>query len=188
MKRLILIKHAPPEVDPHISSEQWHLGERGRHASEALARRLASYAIGEIVTSNEPKAKQTGDELARILGVKTRPAEGLHEHDRRNVPHMRSAEFISMMELFFRKPGERLLGNETADEARMRFENAIDHVLEEAMADVVAVVTHGTVLALFLADHGAQKKAFELWRGLGLPSFAVVTMPSREIVEIVERI
>src|SRR4051794_1171163 len=113
MSKLILIKHAPPEVDPSVSSEQWHLGEKGRRLCGPLAERVRKYSVSEIVTSSEPKAVETGEELAKLLSVATRVQEGLEEHDRRDVPHMRSGEFISMMELMFRRPDELVLGNET---------------------------------------------------------------------------
>jgi broad specificity phosphatase PhoE len=93
-----------------------------------------------------------------------------------------------MMELLFRRPAERVLGRESADEARDRFAHAVDRIVENATSDVVAIVTHGTVLALFLADHGARKTAFELWRSLGQPSFVVMDVPGFEIVEVVERV
>src|SRR5262245_8453493 len=163
MSKLILIKHTPPEVDPAVSSEQWHLGEKGRKLCEPLAERLKQFLIGAIVTSAEPKAVETGEELARRLGVATRTHTGLEEHDRRNVPHRRSGEFISMMELLFRRPGELVLGDETAQEALERFEVAVQNVLWAASGKTLAIVTHGTVMALFLARHNRERKGFDLW-------------------------
>ena len=84
------------------------------------------------MTSARAERVETGQELAKSLGVPTRVQEGLEEHDRSGVPHMRSGEFISMMELMFRRPDELVLGNETADEAMERFEEAIDEVLARA--------------------------------------------------------
>jgi broad specificity phosphatase PhoE len=101
---------------------------------------------------------------------------------------MRSGEFISMMEVFFRRPGERVLGKETADDVFDRIDEAIEKVVTESSEETVAVVSHGTALALFLAEYGAEKNEFELWRSMGLPSYAVMTMPDYEIVELVERI
>jgi broad specificity phosphatase PhoE len=188
MKRLILVKHAPPEVDPAQSSEKWNLGEKGRKACEGLVERLRRYDVMEIITSRESKAVQTGEEVGQRLGLKVRSAPGLEEHDRRNVPHMRSGEFISMVELFFRRPGELVLGDETAEEALARFEAAIDGIVDNTTESTVAVVTHGTVLALFLEKHRAGKTGFELWRSLGLPSFVVMELPGYKIVEMVERV
>ena len=91
---------------------------------------------------------------------------------------MRSGEFISMMELFFRKHDELVLGRETADTA-LPDSSAIDNVLSGHHEGSVAVVSHGTVIALFVARLSNQG-AFELWRQMQLPSFAVLTAPGDE--------
>jgi broad specificity phosphatase PhoE len=121
------------------------------------------------------------------LELQTQVIDGLQEHDRHGVPHMRSGEFISMIELLFRKPHECVLGNESANEALERFEAAIGAITSKAK-ETVAVVTHGTVLALFLAQHNPDRRGFELWRQLGLPSFAVVSTSDFQIEELVEKV
>ena len=65
---------------------------------------------------------ETAEEVGKRLGVRVETAAGLAEHDRSNVPHMRSGEFISHVELFFRRPRELVLGNETAEQTAERFE------------------------------------------------------------------
>src|SRR5690242_3605704 len=125
MRKLILIKHCPPEVLPEVPSERWHLSGKGKALCLPLADALKPHAPALVVSSEEPKAAETAQAVAERLKLPWRTATGLHEHDRSNVPHMRSGEFISMMELLFRKPRERVLGRETADEARDRFEDAV---------------------------------------------------------------
>lgn len=187
MSKLILIKHAAPLVDPATSSDLWKLSEAGRFQCQALGERLESEHIQWIVSSEEPKARETAEILSRKFGRPVRSAPGLGEHDRRNVPHMRSRDFISMMELFFRKPGERVLGSESANEALERFTKAVDEVIASHAEGNVAIVAHGTAIALYLAAN-SHRSGFELWRAMGLPSYAVVSLPGREVVEVVERI
>jgi broad specificity phosphatase PhoE len=187
MRKLILIKHAPPMVDPTVSSEQWTLSEKGQALCAPLADAVAAHRPGVIVSSEEPKAAETARLVAERLKISTHPAPGLHEHDRRNVPHMRSGEFISMMELFFRKPEEHVLGKETADQAVRRFTTSLNNVLNGHPQDNVAVVSHGTVIALFLKDRD-RRAAFEIWRAMGLPSFAVLSLPEMKLIECVDRI
>jgi broad specificity phosphatase PhoE len=91
------------------------------------------------------------------------------------------------MELLFRRPKERVLGRESAAEALRRFESAVDSVLREYPEGNVAVVSHGTVLALMLAQH-LDQAPFTLWRQLGNPSFAVLSVPGFELVERVDRV
>src|SRR5436190_12024140 len=94
MRKMILIKHAAPEVVPDVPSERWRLSEAGRQRCAPLAEAIRPHAPGLIVSSLEPKAAETGELVAARLGVAFETAEGLHEHDRSNVPHLRSREFI----------------------------------------------------------------------------------------------
>ena len=188
MGKLILIKHAPPEVNPAVSSEQWHLGDKGRALCVPLAERIKPHSPTQIVSSTEPKAVETAEELSRLLNIPTRTQAGLEEHDRRDVPHMRSGEFISMIELLFRKPDELVLGNETADEAYERFAGTVRQIVPSDPNTTVAIVTHGTVMALLLARHNPERSGFDLWRQLALPSFVVVDSKQFRILEMTERI
>ena len=189
MRQLILVKHAAPEVVPGAPPEQWRLSEKGRAACAPLAASLSPYGPGVIVSSEDPKAAETAERVAQQLSVPWETAAGLHEHDRSNVPHMRSAEFISTMELVFRRPQQLVLGRETASGALKRFQNALDDVLERLPAETgnVAVVSHGTVIALLLAHHGGQN-GFDLWRRMQLPSYAVVEVPGFRVVRVAERV
>lgn len=188
MPKLILIKHARPEVIESIPSEQWKLSERGKQSCIPLADKIAPHSPQIIVSSTEPKAIETAELVGARLNIPHETAQDLHEHDRSNVPHMRSGEFISMMELLFRRPDEVVLGQEAADDAESRFAKALKDVLEKhANQSCIAVVSHGTVLALFLAQY-AKRPAFELWRQLGLPSFAVSELPEYRVMEIVPQI
>lgn len=187
MPKLILVKHAAPVVTPGVPSEKWPLSADGRTRCGPLADAIRPFAPAAIVTSLEPKAAETGELLAERLGVSADTALGLHEHDRSNVPHLPTREFISLVELMFRKPGERVLGRESADEALARFERAVAAVLATRPGEDVAAVSHGTVIALLLARHGGGRP-FELWRRMGLPSFAVVDLPAWRVERVVERV
>jgi len=186
MRKLLLIKHAAPLVDPTKPSEHWHLSDKGKESCTALADALKPHDPAIIVASEEPKARETATEIASRLSVPTKPAKNLHEHDRSNVPHMRSGEFISHMELFFRKPTENVLGKETANQATTRIDDAISSVLEQHSTGNVAIVTHGTVLALFLARH-TDRNPFDLWRQMQLPSYAILALPDLNLLDLIPR-
>jgi broad specificity phosphatase PhoE len=180
MRKLILIKHARPQVDPDISSEHWKLSEEGREKSLALAQSLREFEFASIISSSEPKAIETAEILGQALAKAVRTGNDLFEHDRSNVPHMESREFISMMALFFKEPDRLVLGNETADEAYERFADAVDEIIAAEKGNV-AIVTHGTVLALF-AQRRAGQDPFTVWRRMGLPSFLALEIGSWKVV------
>lgn len=187
MSKLILIKHATPLKDVTKPSHEWRLSDRGREDTRILAERLRAQQIDIVITSTEPKAQETGKIIGEVLGVPCETAEGLHEHDRSNVAVMPTREFISMVALLFKEPRRLVLGKETADAARDRFACAVDDVMRAGESRNVAIVTHGTVMALFLADH-VDDDPFDLWRRLQLPSFVTMEWPDKRVREIVERI
>src|SRR6185312_13847887 len=121
MRKLILIKHAKPLVDERIPSTEWELSDQGRQSCQGLSRVAGSQQPKIIVTSDEPKAIQTGLLVGEALGIEVKQSPGLHEHDRTNVPVMDSREFISTMALFFKDRTRLVLGRETADQALNRF-------------------------------------------------------------------
>ena len=186
MPKLILIKHAKPVVNPDVPSDEWGLGDEGRERAAKMVDTLRPYEITALASSTEPKAKQTADVIASGLGCGVREVEGLHEHDRRNVPHMDTREFISAVAQFFRHPRRLVLGGETAEQAYKRFADAVDGVIEAATGDV-AIVTHGTVIALF-ANRRAHEDAFMLWRKMGLPSMIVFDLPTYDVLSVVDRV
>jgi len=64
---------------------------------------------------------------------------------------------------------------------------AMDRILSANEGRDVAVVTHGTVLALYLAPL-LEGDEFDLWRRLGLPSYVVLDAEKMEAIETVERV
>src|SRR5436305_402874 len=140
MSKLILIKHSAPQVVPASPAETWHLSDVGIQRCKALADYLSAYAPLAIVSSEEVKASETAAEVAKHLGTTFETQPDLGEHDRGNVPHLPAAQFISMMELFFRKPRELVLGRESAETALNRFRSAIDEIVTEKAEQDVAIV------------------------------------------------
>lgn len=186
MSKLILIKHASPQQEDGVPSHEWRLSEVGREKAKALAEHIRAHAPELIVTSDEPKAIETGEIITAALGITSEIASDLHEHDRTNVPLMRTGEFISAMAQFFKERDQLVLGSETASDALARFDIALQRVLERHRDKTIAIVSHGTVLALFAAPHAAID-AFQLWRRMGLPSFLVLDTDGMKLLDIVER-
>jgi len=185
VRRLVLVKHSLPDIDPAVPAPEWRLGEEGRRRCEPLARRLASYRPGVVVASEEPKAAETGEIVARRLDVPFATAPGLHEHERRGVGFLETAAFEAAVERIFARPDDLVFGEETARQAHDRFAAAIGRVLTDHPSGDVVVVAHGTVISLFVARHAAVAP-FDLWRRLGLPSFVVLAVPGFGLVTVVE--
>lgn len=176
-RNLILIRHSMPEIVPGVPASQWSLSDEGRRRCDELAERLAAYEPHVIVTSLEPKAIETGQIVARALGLPTETAPSLHEHERPKVELFGTRQqFEAQVVRLFEHPEELIFGNETADEAHSRFADAIGKVLEAHPSGNLAIVTHGTVLTLFVA-RAAGLDPVPFWKQLGLPAFVALSLP-----------
>lgn len=187
---LILVKHARPAISPELPAAQWTLSESGRAACEPLARALALWKPEALIASAEPKAAETAQLTAERLGVLWRTAPGLHEHDRAGAPYFAAeADFAAAVAALFLRPAERVYERETANEALARFNAAIVPALAQESARSTAIVTHGTVIALYTAQlwNMDGRAGYDLWRRLGLPSLVVVRAPGLSGPVIVER-
>jgi broad specificity phosphatase PhoE len=188
MRKLLLIRHSQPQITPDLPARQWRLSDAGRLRCQPLAARLSAYDPVAFIASAEPKAQETAQIVAAALGRPCAVAEGLHEHDRSNVPwRANTAEWEAMVAAFFERPGELVLGRETAAQARERFDRAIDGVLARHPAGNLAVVAHGTVISLFVAHH-VGVAPLPLWRRLGMPAYLVLSLPDLSLIETVESV
>ena len=185
LRKLILVRHSQPEIEHDKPASIWKLSRTGRSRCELLSARLRGFNPGVIWCSKEPKALETAQIVANALGVPIRIAEGLEEHHRSNVSFFPTKnEFEEAVERFYRAPDQLVLGTETAQQALGRISAAIDGVIKAEPADSI-IVTHGTVLTLYVASAtGVRPICF--WRRLGLPSFVVLTLPDRHIHSIFE--
>lgn len=180
-KYLILVKHSVPEIVESLPASEWRLSDLGRARAERLAEQLKHYQPEVIVSSKETKAKETADIIAGIPRLEIRVAEDLHEHDRSNVPYLAYDEFQASVREFFQKPGEIVFGKETADQAYARFYRSVHAILNEHTNKTVVIVTHGTVISLFVSRLTGRSD-FEIWNMLGLPSFIAMDLHSRTLV------
>ena len=187
MRRLLLIKHSAPEIVPSQSARLWTLSAAGRARCSVLAGHLGAYAPATIITSTEPKAAETAQLIAEALGKSWYSVEGLHEHERSNAPFLSTAEFEGTISRFFAEPDVLVFGRETADAACERFSRAIMEVLRRHPQGDLAVVAHGTVITLFVAQTNSIN-AFKFWQQLGLPSYVVLSLPDLSIIRVIERI
>ena len=176
-RTLHLIKHARPTLVPGVPAHEWGLASGALDGLPALAVRLQPRP-GLVVSSEEGKARATGQALAAHLGVPFRTMLGLHEQLRYTVPfHDDPADFEAEVARFFAHPGEVVFGEESANDAHTRFANAVRAVLlAHPEEESVAVVAHGTVISLLVAGAN-ETDPFELWKGLGLLDAVTVEWP-----------
>ncbi len=183
MQTLILVKHSLPEIDPSVPAKEWRLSFEGRRRARILGERLDRYSLDLIVSSAEPKAIETAEIAAGVLNVRMEVVEGLHEHERVNVGFLEKERFEQSIRQFYEQPADQVFGEETADSAYVRFSEAINGITKRSREKNVAIVTHGTVMSLFVSRN-SDLEPFALWKKLGLPSCVVLSRPAFDVVEI----
>ncbi len=179
---LILVRHSAVHPDPAIPSHEWLLSEDGRYRCHTLAAKLQPYPLDQFITSHEPKAIETGQIMADVFGVPCQVAAGLQEHDRRGVPYFASkVAFETAVATFFTHPTELVFGAETAVQARERFGTAVAQQRNNHPHNHLAIVTHGTVLTLFICQHNPQLAPLPFWQVLTLPCAFVLSLPDYQL-------
>lgn len=172
---LILVRHSQPEITQGVPACEWRLSAEGRARCQPLAEEIAQrYAPVAIVSSDEPKAIETAALIARPLGLTAELRPDLREHEREAGPLLDARAFQAAIADLFARPEELVYGRETATQALARFSRAIGMVLAEHPVGDVVVVSHGTVMSLYLAAT-AGSDGYAVWRSLRLPDMRAVT-------------
>ena len=187
MRKLILVRHSLPVISSEQPASQWQLSEEGRRRCERLGELLAPHRPGAIFTSTEPKAIETGQIVGKQLGIPVEAALDLHEHERPGTGVSTVEQFQAKVARLLQYPGESVFGAETGDEARERFSAAVDNVMRQHPDGNLSIVSHGTVITLFVA-RAAGIEPVPFWKELGLPAFVVLSYPSLVLLEVVATI
>ena len=181
MGELILIKHAPPEIVPEVSSHRWVLSDEGRQRSGWVAELCRSRGVRRLFSSLEPKALETAAWAAISMAVPVVPLEGVQENDRSGLGFSAAEVLEARIARFFSEPEAVVLGNESASMVRRRFEGAVVRALRGAGQEAVAVVTHGAAISTFVAAYNPVDPML-LWRSLTLPGAVRVDQASFRLI------
>lgn len=184
MSWLVLVKHSIPEIVPDLSAHKWRLSAEGRDLCKPLAHRLADFSPDVLIASTEPKATETGQQVAALLKCPLEIAENLHEHKREYVPFRPYKDFEAQIRVLFDRPDELVFGEETADEVHQRFAHAVGNIVQQHADQNIVIVTHGTVMTLFLSRL-IGIEPFPFWKSLAMPAFVVLILPQLHLVAVV---
>lgn len=172
-RRLILVKHGQPQIDPASPPSTWPLSEAGRKAAVELAARLDRFEPVAVVSSTELKAVKTARAMAGLLGLPLGEDEGLAEQRNETGGFRDQLVFEAQVEAMFREPHALVLGEETGEAARLRFAEALDRQMAAHPVGTLVVVAHGRVISLWAAEV-LGVEAMVLWRRLGLANALVI--------------
>jgi broad specificity phosphatase PhoE len=185
MPYLILIRHSTSQPVPGQSAHGWQLTPEAHERVADMATKLREYNIAHVYTSAEPKIEATGKLLSSALDVPCDIAAELHETLRETAPYYEDIEvFWAAIQAAMAQPDELLFGEETFDDAYDRMVRCIDGLLAAHPGQTIAAVTGGVTLALVVSRKTGQD-VYKIWRSLKMPSYAVLSLPDYELVELV---
>ena len=181
-RRLVLIRHANPALRSDRPPAEWGLSEAGVRRARALADRVRPGSARAVYTSTERKAVETAQLLGTAWQLPVMPVLGLHEHERAGEPLVQASEFQRRVRALFGRPSDLVYGTETGEQARRRFQCAVATLLATDSDDVI-VVSHGTVMTLFVSK-AAGVEPFAFWQSLDMPCAVTLTRPSLSVAGI----
>jgi 2,3-bisphosphoglycerate-dependent phosphoglycerate mutase len=174
MERLILVRHAEPEVNPSLAAAEWSLTSRGEFAVRRLATVLSGFHPGWIVTSPERKARETAALLAESLEIPVGEDPLLAEHGAGPDEFIADyGVFRQLVQEHFAQPRLAVFRNEAAADAAQRMSICVDQCRDAG--GVPVLVSHGRIMASWLADLTGQD-AWEIWNGFRLPDLIEVDL------------
>ncbi|HVK92499.1 MAG TPA: histidine phosphatase family protein [Mycoplana sp.] len=142
----LYVTHPQVKVDPDVSVPDWGLTDLGRQrASRAAAATWAS-TLTRIVSSEERKAIETAEILARGAAIAVEVKPGMGENDRSATGFLPPDRFEAAADWFFAHPTESFRGWERAVDAQARIVSQVLAVLAAHDPEKpIAFVGHGGV-------------------------------------------
>jgi len=168
MTRIVLIRHAMPQIEESVPAADWTLSADGIEAATALAAHLTRFAFTEIASSTEPKAVGTAAAIAQALRLPVTVDDDFAETRRRTVGFLTHEQIDAGIRGLFGRPSQIVYGEESADAAYTRFAAAIERQAAKGASDI-AVVTHGTILSVYASRVAPIADVFSFWKSLRLP-------------------
>lgn len=164
MPRLILVRHARPVTVPGAPPETWELDERAREDCVLLAHALRELDSPAIVSSPEPKARETATVLGLRLGVPVTEDDALREAARPNewVEDYRAAAIA-----YLASGGDSRWEPHTS--VVVRFAAALERARQANPNRDLLVVSHGLAITLYLDALGLVDP-IPFWDNLTLPA------------------
>jgi broad specificity phosphatase PhoE len=173
-ERVIVVRHAMPTVDPQVPAEEWQLAQESRVAARLMRLHVCHPAY--YVTSTEPKAAQTMQEIAGAQRVVR--DEGLAEVHR---PHVWFTDGGYHAAALSYARGECPDGWEPRDQVIARFDAAVvRHATAAAEQNRTLVIgTHGLAPTVWMASRyrlGTDPARF--WADLRFPDIVEIDLRS----------
>ncbi len=183
---LLLIRHGetPLNIARVLQPAATPLSDRGHAQAAALARRLATFGLAGIVSSDLPRAMQTAAHLSQATGLAVSTTPLLQE---RNFGDLRGQAYDSL-ERDPMQMQEAPPGGESAAQFEQRVASAFTHVLQlqASLAGPLAVVSHGLVVRSLLMRHAKSADGKALSISLRNCSLSILCATAPFVIELLD--
>lgn len=177
MTKVILIRHSNTKVESDKYNPLWSLSDTGIEKATQLAVNPLLQDIEIIYASNQLKAIHTGIIVASELGVWLKQRADLTELT--SLTNKWIEDYPQFIDDIYTGKIERMNDGESLQEARSRFTNAIDEIIQiESDKDVIGIVAHGNVLSLY-ASQFEDRDALDIHHSICMPDIAVLDWESK---------
>ncbi len=163
MNRVIVVRHALPEIERGTASKLWGLSDSSREDCVLMAHALPKDLAPIILCSDERKARETAEVLALRLGLQVNADDRLAEVDR---PQVWDRDYREVAASYLAGAPEP--GWEARESVMARFSAGVAAAREAAGERDVAIVSHGMAMSLWAASVTSIDVA-AWWRELTLP-------------------
>ncbi|MBD9374120.1 histidine phosphatase family protein [Rhizobium sp. ARZ01] len=153
----VYITHPQVRIDPNIAVPEWGLSEIGQQRAIRSAKASWVASLTRIVSSDEKKAIETAEILAKAAKVPIETMAGMGENDRSATGFLPPDRFEEAADWFFAHPTESFRGWERAIDAQARISSNVSKILDSHdPAKPIAFIGHGgvgTLLKCHLQGH-----------------------------------
>ncbi|QKQ98348.1 hypothetical protein GKQ38_02355 [Candidatus Nanohaloarchaea archaeon] len=159
MQKVFFLRHFQTEVDPDTPVSEWTLSEEGMNQlQEFLDRDIPD--VEAILTSPEPKARNTAEKILEQTGEEVVPMEELREVDRSRRGFIEDhSEYVETAKTYLQNDFPKTAW-EPKSEVKNRIRTFIEK-LEDMEYERVLVVGHGLYFSILLGD-----EPYFFWREL----------------------
>ncbi len=146
MASAFYISHPQVRIEPAVPVPRWTLSEIGIARLQTLSDAAWIKTLTITHASQETKAVDTANALARIAGCTVVIHHDMGENDRASTGFLLPQEFEAAADAFFATPSTSIRGWERAIDAQSRIVRAVERVLAtHDESHPIAFVGHGAV-------------------------------------------
>lgn len=153
MTTVYFVTHPEVNIDANVPVPHWSLSDKGKERIRAFCTRPELAAVTDVFVSDERKALDCAEAFKDSHNLHFTADPRLGENDRSSTGFVPPPRFWEIVDEFFAKPHESIIGWERAIDAQNRIKSAVKDCLASRTGNGdVVIFSHGGVGTLLLCD------------------------------------